>query len=439
MKTQKCNPEDADNLRKKAEDMLNIRKYGRNSDVSEADMLKLIHELEVHQIELELQNEELVEAISKVEMAEERYAELFDFAPLGYLSLATIGTIQNLNFAAARMLGKERSRFINNRFSDFISERTRPVFIQFLKKVFDSKEKQCCEVIIASGYHPTLTEQLLPIDVTIDGILSRNEACCFLTIVDITDRKKAEKALKDSEGKLRESNSEKDKFFSIIAHDLMTPFTSIMGLSEILVEQAQKKDYNEMKRYANIILNSSQHALDLLINLMQWARSQTGRIEFWPEYLQLEETCRETVTLFETIAAQKSITLKNQIHDKFIVYADKAMLSTVCRNLLSNALKFSHPGGEIIISASPKPEELVISVSDKGVGIPKEGIEKLFILSENYSTPGTNKEKGTGLGLILCKDFVEKNGGKIWVESEEGKGSTFYFTLPYNKEAHIGR
>ncbi|NPD48382.1 sensor histidine kinase KdpD, partial [Lentimicrobium sp. S6] len=196
-------------------------------------------------------------------------------------------------------------------------------------------------------------------------------------------------------------NAEKDKFFSIIAHDLKSPFNGIMGFSALLVEQVQKEDYDGIEKYAGIILDSSQRAIDLLMNLMEWSRSQTGRMEFMPEYLKIADLCNETVGLFQTIAGQKSITLKKEISPKAIAFADKAMISTVIRNLVSNAIKFTKPGGEIMVSAQEKPNELIISVSDTGIGIPKDRIEKLFTLSESYSTKGTNNEEGTGLGLIL--------------------------------------
>jgi signal transduction histidine kinase len=174
--------------------------------------------------------------------------------------------------------------------------------------------------------------------------------------------------------------------------------------------------------------------MDLLLNLMEWSRSQTGRMEFNPEYFDLASSINKIILLYVDIAEQKSITIKNILPYKASVFADIAMISTVLRNLISNAIKFTMPGGKIIVSAMEKQNEIIFSVSDNGVGISKNSIEKLFRIDQSYSTTGTNKETGTGLGLILCKEFVEKNHGKIWVESEEKKGSTFYFTLPYNAE-----
>jgi signal transduction histidine kinase len=226
------------------------------------------------------------------------------------------------------------------------------------------------------------------------------------------------------------ANAQKDKFFSIIAHDLKSPFNSIMGFSELLVEQITEKDYDGIEKYAGIILQSSQRAVDLLMNLMAWSLSQTGRMEFNPEFVEMVELITETELLFDEIARQKSITIKKNLPRHAPAFADKEMINTVLRNLLSNAIKFTKPGGEIVISLTEKSNEITVSVKDSGVGISADRINKLFRIDESYSTPGTNNEKGTGLGVILCKEFIEKHGGKIWVESGEETGSTFSFSLP---------
>ncbi|MCX6278901.1 MAG: PAS domain S-box protein [Bacteroidetes bacterium] len=247
---------------------------------------------------------------------------------------------------------------------------------------------------------------------------------------DITERKKTEAERIRKNEELVLLNATKDKFFSIIAHDLKSPFNSIVGFSNILVEQVNEKDYEGIEEYANIILKSSGRALDLLMNLMEWARSQTGRMEFNPEYIEMVDFINEIILSFDVIAGQKSIVIDRAFPPNVIVFADKAMLSTVLRNLISNAIKFTQTGGKITISIEGKQSELSASVSDSGVGISTERIEKLFRIDESYSTPGTNNERGTGLGLILCKEFIEKHGGKICVESEVGNGSTFRFTIP---------
>lgn len=249
---------------------------------------------------------------------------------------------------------------------------------------------------------------------------------------NITDLKLAEAEVKHKNDELQKLNTEKDKFFTIIAHDLKSPFNSILGFSDLIAERVKEKNYEDVEKYAEVIQLSSNKAMDLLINLMEWSQSQTGRMEFHPEYFELVELIKDTEHLLSGALKQKSISIFETFPSNTPVFADKKMISTVLRNLISNAIKYTHPGGEIIISTKETQEDLTISVSDNGVGIPKAIIDKLFKIDQSYSTPGTNNEKGTGLGLILCKEFVEKHGGKIWIDSEVDKGSTFYFTIPHH-------
>lgn len=237
--------------------------------------------------------------------------------------------------------------------------------------------------------------------------------------------------LNETNKELNHLNAEKDKFFSIIAHDLKSPFNAIIGFSDLLVAQVDKNNLEKIKEFAGIIQQSSQRAMGLLMNLMEWSQSQTGRMKFSPVNFELVELINEAVLLLNDSALQKSITIRKDLPASMLFYADKAMLSTIFRNLITNAIKFTKSGGNIVISASENKNELTISIKDSGVGISKNRIEKLFRIDESYSTTGTNNEKGTGLGLILCKEFVEKHQGKIWAESEEGIGSTFYFTIPF--------
>lgn len=254
------------------------------------------------------------------------------------------------------------------------------------------------------------------------------------TNLDITERKNTELEISLKNEELQKLNVEKDKFFSVIAHDLIGPFNSIIGFSEHLMGQIEKKNFEKSKVFANIIHQSSKRAMDLLLNLMKWAQAQSGRMEFKPEYFEINAIVDEIILLMNDNAKQKSILITNTLPPSIQVNADKEMISTVLRNLISNAIKFTRSGGKIIITTKESQNELVVSVSDSGVGIPKERIDKLFSLSESFSTPGTLKEKGTGLGLILCKEFIGKNNGKIWVESVVGIGTTFYFSLPFSIE-----
>ncbi|HWS00164.1 MAG TPA: HAMP domain-containing sensor histidine kinase, partial [Prolixibacteraceae bacterium] len=243
-------------------------------------------------------------------------------------------------------------------------------------------------------------------------------------------RKLAEQTLKESQASLFELNATKDKFFSIIAHDLRSPFSSIVGFSEILQSQIQSNKYERVEEFASYIKYSSQQAMDLLTNLLEWSRIQTGRIQLNSEYFELGILVHRIISLFNNTVIQKSITISTEFPNNLTVYADKDMIETIFRNLISNAIKFTHPNGKISVSFRQNQDELLVAVRDDGVGISPEKVEKLFRIDENHTTRGTHNEKGTGLGLMLCKEFVEIHGGKIWIESEPGKGSVFCFTIP---------
>lgn len=229
---------------------------------------------------------------------------------------------------------------------------------------------------------------------------------------------------------LREANATKDKFFSIIAHDLKNPLAVMLGFSDFLKENVETLSTDDLKNSINRVNLAANHINKLLQNLLEWARAQTGKLEFEPENIELGHLVDDVIGLLKGHALSKSITLRSEVEEKIRVYADENLFRTIMRNLISNAIKFTEREGEIRIQAEEDTDHICISVSDTGIGISAENIRKLFRIDESYTTKGTDKEEGTGLGLILCKEFVEKHGGKIWVESDLGKGSTFKFTLP---------
>jgi len=248
--------------------------------------------------------------------------------------------------------------------------------------------------------------------------------------MDISEYKNAERVIKESETKLHQLNADKNRFISILGHDLKSPFNNLLGLSEVLIGEITSLKTEEIEDIAKDIQKSAKIANKLLDDILMWARTQQGKIPFKPQILNFKDIFKSTLEIFTPNASAKNITINYSATDEINVFADIDMIKTVLRNLVSNAIKFTNSGGSIIIDAKQNSENVIISVSDNGIGIPPENLSKLFDISEVITTTGTAKETGTGLGLLLCKEFVEKHGGKIWVESEVGKGSDFKFTLP---------
>jgi signal transduction histidine kinase len=255
----------------------------------------------------------------------------------------------------------------------------------------------------------------------------------LFTARDITESKKANETLKKYMIELEQLNQTKDKFFSIIAHDLRNPFAGIIGLSELLELKLSEDNHEQARlelKYTQMILEGSKSAFSLLENLLVWARSQKGEITISPRNIHFHSIASNTISVIRTNAHKKNIFIELNVSQDDIIYADESLVSTILRNLLTNAIKFTDKNGKITLSSHAKERYLEISVTDTGTGIEPKNLEKIFRIDSKFSKPGTESEKGTGLGLILCKEFVDKQGGSIWVESKPGIGSKFTFTLP---------
>ncbi|GET28718.1 ATP-binding protein [Prolixibacter sp. SD074] len=249
---------------------------------------------------------------------------------------------------------------------------------------------------------------------------------------DITKWKNAEAEIKRMNEELLISNAEKDKFFSIIAHDLRSPFNSFLGLTQIMAENLQDFTMEEIRKFTLTMRDSVSHLYRLLENLLQWSRMQQGMILFNPEVIPLCSIIMESLDIVAEPAQTKEIEITCTIPNNLEVLADVSVVQTIIRNLVSNAIKFTPRGGKVDIAAKVLPNHFIeIAVADTGIGMDREMLDKLFHLDGKVNREGTEGEASTGLGLILCKEFIEKQGGKLWVESEVGKGSVFYFTLPF--------
>jgi PAS domain S-box-containing protein len=253
---------------------------------------------------------------------------------------------------------------------------------------------------------------------------------------NITERKQTEQQLEKYSEDMKRANDAKDKLFSIISHDLRSPFNSILGFFNLLSEQYDDISEDERKSFILDLKKSSENTFVLLENLLTWSQTQTGGIKVNAIHFDLAEVVDQQFEVLKNAANSKSINLINQVSHEINVYADKDMVKTILINLTNNSIKFTRPGGIITVNASIKNNDVEITVEDNGVGIESSVLENMFKLEKSQSTLGTSQEKGTGLGLLICKEFTERNNGKIWVQSESGNGSTFFFTLPlYSKNA----
>lgn len=261
-------------------------------------------------------------------------------------------------------------------------------------------------------------------------IIYNSSEQALILLRDITSQKQAEAELRRVTEDLETANREKDKFFSLIAHDLRTPLVGLTGYAEILSQDIDELSKEEVREYSNSIVEISRQTIKFLSNLLEWSRLQTGKIQYMPNDVSIKLTVDSIYQLLKSNAAKKKITITNQTNPEHIVYADENMIYSVLNNLISNAIKFTNVGGEIIISSREEGDKIITTVKDNGIGMDEEQMKNLFTLNKSFTTPGTAKEKGTGLGIILCRDFINKNFGKLWVESKVGEGSEFSFSLP---------
>lgn len=240
--------------------------------------------------------------------------------------------------------------------------------------------------------------------------------------------------LKKKNQELIKNNMEKDKLFSIIAHDLRAPFNGFLGLTKIMSEEINDYSVEEIKKFSHSLNNSAENVYVLLENLLSWSLLQRNELSYNPENICIKDSINTCYNVLEIPIKNKKQNVNINATEELYVFTDRKMLNTIIRNLLSNASKFTPEGGTIIISSFRKDNEIITSIKDTGIGIPDYLAEKLFILGEKNSRIGTNNEPSSGLGLLLCKEFIEKNNGKLWMETEENIGTTFYFSLQIAKE-----
>ena len=423
-------------------------------DIQLKDQLPILVEFVLYKHKMEIQQKK---AEQKLRDSEEKFRTIVSSAQDAIVFFDSESNISFWNHAASNIFGYTPEQVINRNIADILSPKH--MFNDF-KSIFDDfdniendKFKQTFELDAISH-----DGNIIPIDVSLSPIKLKDQWCGCSIIRDITDRRNSQSEMEklieelqiskdiieqnandvitlnlrltESEEKLKELNASKDKFFSIIAHDLKGPFQGLMGYSEVLSKDIENLSKDEIKEFASDLHTSAKHLFRLLENLLQWTRIQRGIIECHPTSLRIAQLASMSIDLSSFNAHKKNISIENNIDPELHLIADMNMINTVLRNLISNAVKFTPENGSITLSSEQFEDFSEIHISDTGVGISEEDMTKIFNLDAHHTTIGTNNEKGTGLGLILCKDLIEKNNGQIKVNSTPEQGTTFTFSLP---------
>jgi len=427
-------PQEGADLRRRAEARLAERKKGDPAGVREqgtaVETQRLVQELQIHQIELEMQNEELKQARDLTEVERERYLDLYHFAPVGYLTLDRDGLIRQVNLAGACLLGTERSRLAGRRFGSFVSPADLAAFNAFLKKVFEKGDKQCGDVALGEPGRRRL-------DVHLEATATGDGRECRMAVLDVTERKKAEDELRKLRGKLEErvtdrtaqleaANKELEAFCYSVSHDLQTPLRAIDGYSRMILRRDADQFSEETRNRFSIIRGSIQKMDRLIHDLLAFSR--LGRKQLSIADVDMEAVFTEAWEELRAVDPDRSMTLK--IEGLPTGMADRGLIRQVVGNLLSNAVKFAKPRDQIVVEVGGyrKGNETVYAVKDNGVGFDMAYYGKLFGIFQRLHGP--DEFEGTGVGLAIAQRIINRHGGRIWAEGEVDKGATFFFTLP---------
>ena len=355
------------------------------------------------------------------------YKELFEKAPVGYHELNSEGRIIRINHTELDMFGYTEEEMVGQYVWKFVSdeEKSRQRVLEKLKGILPPSIG--AELVYRR-------KDLTTFPASVEDVILRdannNVIGIRTTVQDITNRKNAEQEIQRLNEQLLKSNAEKDKFFSIIAHDLKSPFHGFLGLTQEIIKNANNISIKELIKLGNTMYQAADNLFKLLQNLLEWAQLHSGSISVEPKDILLRNMIVGNIEMIKNRADQKEISIINKVTEPIQAHADEKMINSVLLNLLLNAVKFTHQSGKITVRAKETEDQMIeISVKDTGVGIPKSLVKKIFNVGEKTGRKGTEGELSIGLGLLLCKEFIEKNNGRIWVESEEGAGSTFYFTL----------
>jgi len=369
------------------------------------------------------------EAEVELQKSEEKFRNVFEGSGIGMAILSLDGQFTKVNSVFCEMLGYKEQELISANFRDITHPGDIEKSIGLVKDLLKSETRESS--LVEKRYLTKTGEIIWALTtVSLTQDFEGKPLYFIVQIQDITKRKRNEEQVLRYTEELKNLNASKDKFFSIISHDLRSPFNSLLGLTEFLTHSYDEMNPSDIKNSILNIYNSAQQVYNLILNLLEWSMLQSGRLKVEKSVINLAELGMEIMNLYKESANNKKLELVNNMNDSILVYADKYMIDTIVRNFVSNSIKFTNPGGKIVIKGMINGDNAEVSVTDTGIGISPENQKNLFRIDEQFRRDGTANEKGTGLGLILCKEFIEKNNGVLWVESEKDKGSRFSFTVP---------
>jgi PAS domain S-box-containing protein len=414
-----------DELRRRAEEKLHANGAETGIPPTDDEKHRLLQELQVHQIELEMQNAELRQVRDEMETALEKYTNLYDFAPVGYFTLDRDGTIRAANLTGSGLLGIERSRLIGRRFGQFVAAEARPLFAEFLGKVFASRAKEACELALLKAEHLSLVAQIEAV-----AIESRQE--CRLAVIDMSERKRLEEKLEilyadlaARAAELEAANSELEAFNYSVSHDLRRPLTVINGYCQVIQELSGDKLDEPSKGYLQEIYEGTLRMNRLIDTLLNFSR--ITRVGMHHEEVDLSRMAHEVTAELRLSEPKRRVTF--HVADGVKADGDANLLRVVLDNLLGNAWKYTGTRKEGIIEfgtleVDGKP---AYSVRDNGAGFDMAHSDKLF--TSFHRLPGAEECRGFGIGLATVERIIRRHGGRVWAESDPGQGATFYFTL----------
>lgn len=434
MKNSADNLKAAQLLRERAERRLKAKMSMRKSDITEVEAVKLIHELEVHQIELEMQNEELLSAMKQTEVATEKYIELYDFLPSAYFNLSKEGNVLAVNSYGSQLLGKERFKLINSRLGFFISDETKPVFNLFLEKVFQDGIKESCEVVL-------LSKDAKPSYVILTGIISEDRKQCHIIMVDITERKLIEIELIKAKEEAMAASKAKTDFLANMSHEIRTPLNGIIGFTDLLMTSNLNKDQSE---YMSTVNESANTLLHIVNEVLDFSKIEAGKLELEILQTNLFELSNQVIDLFKCQAMKKKIDLILNLDPNVpqFVQADGIRLKQVLVNLLGNAVKFTQSGTisldvQEIATSNKYYSTINFSVKDTGLGIEEINNDKIFKSFVQCDSSTSRQFGGTGLGLAISNQLLDLMGSKLNLKSKFGEGSNFFFTVKFKKAIQV--